>query len=133
MGKHFSDNLYSVWQVMRSDEDQPIVMVIHAGFTVRDELAVSVDLYDYEEPWYNCSTAAIVNIDDARRMARRHRVPYDRLPMFIVSCMEDWREIVNASFRQVVACFKEITECLLDEGCRFRIERTCGSNDRICC
>lgn len=118
---------------MCSDEDQHIVMEIHAGFTVRNELAVSVDLYDYEEPWYNCSTAAIVNIDDARRMAHRHRVPYDRLPMFIVSCMEDWREIVNANFRQVVACFKEITECLLDEGCRFRIERTCGRNDRICC
>ena len=35
--------------------------------------------------------------------------------------MAEWRELVNPDFRQVRACFKEITECLLDEGCRLKI------------
>ena len=118
---------------MSSDEDQPIVMDIYAGFTPRGELAIAVDRHDYDEPEYNCSTAAIVCIDDAKVMARRNKVEYHHLPHFIAGCMEDWREIVNADLRQVTRCFKEITECLIDEGCRFRIERTYGRRDTMCC
>ncbi len=133
MGKHISDKFYSCCHVMSSDEDQPIVMEIYAGFTSRKVLAVSIDLHDYEEPWYNCSTAAFVDVDDARQMAKRHKVKYDDLPQFISESMEEWRDIVNPNFRQVTDCFQEITECLLDEGCRFRIERTYGKGDRMCC
>lgn len=133
MGKHISDSFYSCRHVMSSDDDQPIVMDIYAGFTIRDELAVAVDCTDYDEPWYNCSTAAIINIEDAGRMAEYHKVSYYELPQFISECMVEWREIVNPTFRQVKDCFKEITECLLNEGCRFRIERTYGKNGCICC
>lgn len=129
---HPSD-LYSYCHVMSSDEDQPIVMDIYVGFTMRDELAISVDLHDYEEPWYNASTAAIVNVDDAQNMARHHKIKYENLPRFISDCMEEWREIINPDFRQVKDCFKEIIECLLDERCRFRIERTYGANGYMCC
>lgn len=133
MGKHISDNLYSCCHVMSSDEDQTIIMDIYVGFTMRNELAISVDLHDYDEPWYNASTAAIVNVDDAQRMAKRHKINYDNLPRFISECMEEWREIINPNFEQVKDCFKEITECLLDERCRFRIERTYGANGYMCC
>lgn len=133
MGKHFSDDLYECRHVMSSDEDLPIVMDIYVGFSQWDELTVSVELSDYEEPWRNCSTAAVVNVDDAHRMAARHGIDYERLPQFIAECMADWRKLINPRFGKVKDCFKEITECLLDEGCRFRIERTCGRGGRICC
>lgn len=121
MGKHFSDDFHSYSHVLSSDEDQPVVMEIYAGITPRGELAVSMDLYDYDNPRNDGSTAAVVNTDDARRMARRHGVGFDDFPQYISECMAEWRELVNPDFRQVRACFKEIAECLLDEGCRFRI------------
>lgn len=133
MGKHISDRLYFCDHIISSDEDQPIIMDIYVGLTDRDELVISVDYSDYEEPFYNCSTAALVNSDDAHVMAKRHKISYEELPMFISDCMEEWRTIINPSLSNVRDCFKEITECLLDEGCRFRIERTYGVNNYICC
>lgn len=118
---------------MCTDDDQPIIMFVSTGFTVRDELAVSINMLDYDDPRYNCSTAAIVNEDDARAMARRHGVKYSDLPLFIAQCMIEWHEIVNSDFKQASDCFKEITECLLDEGCRFRIVRTYGPRRYQCC
>lgn len=134
MGKHIGDSLYSPWcHIISSDEDQPIVMDLYVGFTQSDQLMVCVDLHDYDEPEYNCSTAAIVNPADSRTMARRHRVKHSQLPAFIAECMEGWGEIINPNFNQVIDCFKEITECLLDEGCRFRIRRTYGKDRHMCC
>ncbi len=118
---------------MCSDDDQPIVMSIVAGFNSRDELTVTVDFHDYEVSGNCCSTAAVVNSDDARAMARRHKVAFYYLPLFIAECMEGWHSIVNSDFNQVRDCFKEITECLLDEGCRLRIVRTYGQGGFSCC
>lgn len=118
---------------MSSDEDQPIVMDITVGFNCMGQLVVSVDLHDYKAPEYNCSTAAVVNLEDSRKMAGRHHVKHAQLPTFIGECMEEWGEIVNPTFNQVKDCFKEITECLLYEGCRFKIDRTFGKGDRMCC
>lgn len=117
---------------MSSDDDQPIVMDLYVGFNFRNQIVVCVDLHDYDEPEYNCSTAAVVDIDDARVMARNNKVDYRRLPVFIGECMEGWSEITNATFTQVEDCFKEITECLLDEGCRFKIVRTYGKGGHTC-
>ncbi|WP_290393663.1 hypothetical protein [uncultured Duncaniella sp.] len=134
MGKHFSDSLYSpCCHIMSSDEDQPIVMDIYVGFNISSQLVVCVDLHDYDEPEYNCSTAAVVHLDDSHKMAHLHRVKHSRLPIFIAECMEEWAYIINPTFTQVRDCFKEITECLLDEGCRFRIKRTYGKGNHMCC
>lgn len=134
MGKHISDSLYPPCRhIMSSDEDQPNVMDIYVGFNMYHQLVVCVDLHDYDEPEYNCSTAAVVNLEDSHAMARHHGVKHSRLPIFIAECMEEWGEVINPDFNQVRDCFKEITECLLDEGCRFRIIRTCGKGNYICC
>ena len=134
MGKHISDSLYSPrCYIMNSDDDQPIVMDIIIGFNIWDQLVVCMDLTDYDEPEYNCSTAAVVNLEDSQKMARRHRVKHHELPKFIGECMEEWGEIINPTFTQVRDCFKEITDCLLDEGCRFKIERTYGKYGHMCC
>lgn len=135
MGKHISESLINTpcCHIMSSDEDQPVVMDIYVGFNFSDQLVVCVDLHDYDEPEYNCSTAAVVNLEDSHAMARNHRVKHSQLPIFIAECMEEWREIINPDFTQVKDCFKEITECLLGEGCRFRIDHTYGKGDYMCC
>lgn len=134
MGKHLSDSLYTpCCQIMNSDDDQPIVMELIVGFNHEGRLMVCVDLTDYEEPVYNCSTAAVVNLEDSQKMSKRHHVKHHKLPKLISECMEEWSDIINPNFKQVRNCFKEITECLLDEGCRFKIERTLGKDEYICC
>lgn len=134
MGKHISDSLYlPCCQIINSDDDQPIIMEIIVGFNQSGQLVICADLYDYEEPEYNCSTAAVVNLEDSGKMARHHRVMHNQLPNFIGECMEEWGEIINPTLSQVRDCFKEITECLLDEGCRFKIIRTYGKDDHMCC
>lgn len=133
MEKHFCERLRSRCLVMSSDNDQTVVMDICVGFTDGNELAVSADLYDYEDSRNDCSTAAVVNSDDALKMARRHRISYAELPTFIAECMAEWREVINPRCSQVADCFKEITEHLLAEGCHFRIERTYGSDGTPCC
>lgn len=133
MGKHISDSLYlPCCQIINSDDDQPIIMEIIVGFNQSGQLVVCADLYDYEEPEYNCSTAAVVNLEDSRKMARRHRVEHNQLPHFIGECMEEWGTIINPTLSQVRDCFKEITECLLDEGCRLKIIRTYGKDNHMC-
>lgn len=117
---------------MYSDLDQPIVMEVMVGFNSRSDLMVVIIYGDSEEPCYNCSTAAVVNFEDAAKMAKRHKVLYWKLPEFIAECMEDWGELVNADFRQTRACFKEIVDCLIEEGCRLKIVRTYGKNSYIC-
>jgi len=131
MGKHLTKKLHTLRHIISSDEDQPIVIDIYAGFTEHLELAIAVEYYNYDEQKYNRSTAAIVKKEDAQRMARRHNVEYHELPQFISECMEEWRQIINPTTRQVNECFKEITECLLDEGCRFKIIHSYGHHDLI--
>lgn len=133
MSKIKSSSLFHRVWIMGSDDDQPIIQEIYVGFDNRDRLIVSIDNIDYEDRRYNCSTWVVLDKDEAELLARRLKVKYYRLPIFISECMEDWREIINADFTQVKACFKEIIECLLDEGCRFCIERTYGPHDWICC
>lgn len=132
MAKHITENLSNCYPIITSDEDQPIIMEIQIGFNSSKALTVSLDYFDYDEPEYNCSTAAVVNITDANEMARRHNIKYSDIPRFIAESMAEWDKVINPDFSQVRECFKEITECLLDEGCRFAIERTYGLHEFTC-
>lgn len=118
---------------MSSDEDQPIVQDLFAGFDVSGNLVVVIDNVNYYDERYCCSTAAVVRRSDAMRMARRLKVAYHKLPLFICECMEEWNEVLNPTFNQVQDCFKEIIECLIDEGCRIRFRRTKGRHGFTCC
>lgn len=130
--RHIGETLHSSYPVLTSDEDQPLVMELHIGFDSSQSLTVVADLYDYDDPSYNCSTAVVVNRDDALAMAHRHRVRYTQLPRYISECMEEWDEIRLPVIRDVRACMKEITDCLIDEGCRIRIRRTYGPHGYQC-
>ncbi|MDE5912564.1 MAG: hypothetical protein K2G94_05805 [Muribaculaceae bacterium] len=130
---HTLDSLHSLCYIINSDDDQPVVQDLAAGFDMNDNLVIAIDNIDYEDRHNNCSTAIIVSRHDAQRIARRHRIKYHCLPQFIGECMAEWKEIINPTFNHVQTCFKEISECLLDEGCRMRIRRTYGRNGFICC
>jgi len=131
--KFMSETLAVMCHIMSSDEDQPIVQDLGVGFDADKNLLVIIDNVDYEDPHYNCSTAAVVSRPEALRLARRLKVQLHQLPFFIGDCMAEWETVPNPTFSQVQDCFKEITECLLDEGCKFRIRRTRGRHGYVCC
>lgn len=106
---------------MCSDEDCTAVEDLVVYINTRKELVVRLDHTDYGNARRNRSTLAVVPDDDTSRLAERLDVTLSGLPDCIGECMDRWTHIVNPGFRHVRNCFKEITECLLDEGCRFRI------------
>ncbi len=129
--RYFDGTIAVGRHIMCSDLDQPAVMDLNVGFTYYGKLAITIDYDDCNHGDAMFSLSAIVDTDTARAMARRNGVKFNDLPDFIADCMSDWGEVVNPDFRCVTACFKEITECLLDEGCRFRIARTPGAGRHI--
>lgn len=123
----------SSFLIISSDDDQPIVQDLYVLIDSSYKLTVSVTNIDYEDDRYNCSTSAIVSPDETRKLAARLNIAPHKLPLLIGDAMKEWREIINPTFNQVQDCFKEITECLLDEGCRLKIKRTHGPHGFICC
>lgn len=119
-----SERLTDVCHIMNSDDDQPIVMTLSAGIRRASSLVICVDTENYENHRLDSSIGAVVGREDFMKLARRHSLNPDEVPQFIAECMAEWGELVNPAFTDVMDCFKEITECLLDEGCRFRIVRS---------
>lgn len=117
--------------IISSDEDQDVVIDIYAGFTKQDDLIISCERSNYNDPRDNLTTAAIVKKHDARLIAKNHHIPYRDIPQLVHDAMNLYREIINPTPQQIIDCFKEITECLLDEGCRFRIIRTRADSNTL--
>lgn len=119
--------------ILTTDEDQPIVQTVRVEFDHIGNLLAIIETTDYEDHDRDSYTIASVRRSDAVRMARRLRVPYKKLTDFIADCLCEWGDIVNADFDQAQACFKEIVECLIDEGCRLRIRRKFGKGGAMSC
>lgn len=129
MGNHFTEEIHGPYFIMCSDEDQPKVMDLYAGYNSRKQLVIACDFSDYDDEGHNCATAAIVDKEDAEALAKRLDVSFEELPKLISDNMEEWREIINPDCDQVVNCFTEITEMLVEDGCRYKIVRKYGKND----
>lgn len=121
-------DLHSACHVFCSDEDQTTVEDITVGFDSRQNLIILLEYTDYDSPSHNSSIHAKVDADEAAMLAARLEIPLTRLPSFISESMDDYSSIINPTLSQVRDCFKEITECLLDEGCHFSIIRTPSRN-----
>lgn len=131
--KHISEKNVTEWSVMCSDEDQPVYNEVLVGINKKLHLIVSIEHINYDDPRNNCSTWAELSTYETLRLARRLKVKPLNLPDFISECMaEDWAYIVNPSLQDTRECFKEITECLLDEGCHFRIKRIADDMNGVC-
>lgn len=131
--KTIFDEIVIPYHIMNSDEDQTVVIDLGVGCTRNGELIIYAEYTDYENPRYDCVTWVTLSNTEARRLARRLDVSFVKLPVLISDSMDEWSYIVNPTLTQVRDCFKEITECLLDEGSRFRIHRTIGYRNFICC
>ncbi len=110
-----------------------VVEDLYAGFDNDFNLIILCEHTDYDAPDYNCAICAIVKKEEAYRLAKRLKVSLCELPMEISNSMSEWNEIACPMPRDVRDCFKEITECLLEEGCRFKIERTYGKEGYMSC
>lgn len=126
-------NLWKCYHIMSSDEDQLVVEDLYAGFDAYMRLVVTIEHVDYEKPEYSCSVSAIVNKEDAFILSKKLKVSMMHLLDVISESMEEYSEIVNADFRQVQECFKEITDYFISEKCPYRIVRKYGKHGFICC
>lgn len=118
---------------MSSDEDQPAVENLYVGFDASMRLIVTIEYVDYEKPEYTCSVSAVVNKEDAFNLSKKLKVTMMDLPDAINESMEEYTEIANADFQQVEECFKEVTNCLINEKCPYKIVRKYGKQGFICC
>ncbi len=119
--------------VFNSHDDFSVVENLYTGFDSGFNLIVVCEHIDYDYPEYNCATYAIVKKEEAYCLAKRLKVSLHDLPKEISDAMSDWHEIACAVPNDVRACFKEITECLIDEDCHFTITRKPAQNGFITC
>lgn len=126
-----SDDLIRCICVFNSHEDFSVHEAIYVGYDDNLNLIIMCEYTDSDEPDYDCATYAILNKHEATRLAKRLKVTLLNLPLEIADSMSEWDEIVCPLPSDVRSCFKEITECLIDEGCHFRIKRKSARNGYI--
>lgn len=128
-----SEDLIRCINIFNSHEDFQVYEAVYAGYDEDWNLVIICEYTDCDAPQYDCGTYAILNKHEALRLAGRLKVPLIDLPLEIAESMSEWNEIVCPLPSHVEDCFKDITECLLDEGCRFKICRKSARNGYIAC
>ncbi len=128
-----SDDLIRCVCVFNSHEDFSVYEAIYVGYDDNLNLVIMCEHIDYDEPDYDCATYALLSKHEAVRLARRLKVTLLNLPLEIANSMSEWDEIVCPLPSDIRNCFKEITECLIYEGCHFRIHRKPATNGYITC
>lgn len=128
-----SDDLIRCVCVFNSHEDFSVYEAIYVGYDDDFNLVIMCEHTDYDEPDYDCATYAIMSKHETARLAKRLKVTLLNLPLDIANSMSEWDEIVCPLPSDVHNCFKEITECLIDEGCHFCIHRKAANNGYITC
>lgn len=121
-------DLHYPCHVFNSDDDSSPAEDITVGFDANRNLIVLLEYTDYDNPAYNSSIHAIVEASEASMLAKQLDVALTRLPQFISQSMDDYDSIINPTLSDVADCFKDITECLIDEGCHFKIVRNPSRN-----
>lgn len=107
--------------IAESDSDMEFVASIVVGFDYLNNFVVQYLFEDYRENGRDWERSAIVDEDDAKRMAQRLRVPLAALPKIIYDRFNDFSGISVPS--EVEGTFKEILDFILDCGARFRFKK----------
>ncbi|MCM1220735.1 MAG: hypothetical protein NC548_40220 [Lachnospiraceae bacterium] len=115
-------DLICVSYIFNSHEDFSVVEDIYAGFDKDFNFLILCEHTDYDDSRYNSATCAVLSKEEAYRLAKRLKVSLSDLPLAITESMSEWNEIPCPLPKDVRACFKEITDCLIDEGSRFIIK-----------
>lgn len=114
--------------VYESCIDYGVYEDVHVGYDEDMNLIVMCEHTDYDEQDYDCAVYAILNNHEAFRLARRLKVTLPDLPSEIAKSMTEREETECPYPYEAGDCFKEITECMIYEGCRFRIRRKPARN-----
>lgn len=117
---------------MESDEDQPAVESLCAGFDEAMRLTVTLEHTDYDCPTASCAVSAVVDRDDAYALSRRLGVAMAALPEALRGMVEKQVSVPNADFCQVQDCFRTLTDRLLRHGCRHTIVRRYAADGSSC-
>ncbi len=128
-----SDDLIGCVCIFNSHEDFSVYEAIYAGYDDNLNLIIMCEHTDSDESDYDCATCAVLNKSEAKKLAKRFKVTLLNLPFEIADSMSEWDELVCPLPSDVRNCFKEITECLIDEGCHFRIKRKSAQNGYVTC
>lgn len=112
--------LTSITLIAESDNDMEIVASIVVGFDYLNNFVVKYSFEDYREYGKDWERSAIVDEDDAKRMAQRLRVPLSDLPQIIYDKFNDFSGIAVPS--EVEDTFKEILDFVLDCGARYKLK-----------
>ncbi len=126
-----SDDLIRGICVFNSHEDFSVYEAIYVGYDDSLNLVIMCEHTNCDEPDFDCATYAILSKQEAARLAKRLKVTLLNLPLEIAKSMSEWDEMVCPLPSDVRSCFKEITECLIDEGCHFRMHRKPANNGYI--
>ncbi len=124
--------LWTTRLIMSSDEDQPIVEDLFAGFDESMNFIVAVEHTDYSDKDSSCLVYAVVSLEDAFNLAKGYGVPVKELADAIADSVSEYTEIINPYLSDVSDCFKEIIGSFTDKKCRFKVFREYGKDGYIC-
>lgn len=119
--------------VFNSHEDFSVYEEIYAGFDHEFNLMIVCEHSDSDDPDYNCATYAMMDKEEAFRLAKKLSVSLKELPTEISRSMEEWGTLPCPTPSDVKDCFKDITECIIEEGCHLKICRSPSKNGYITC
>ncbi len=127
------EDLFLLRYIFSSDDDGNPVEDIYVGYDEAFNLIVLIEHADYDFPEYNCCAYAVINKDEAFKLAKRLKASMTELPGIVSYSVDDeYYEIVNPSIRQTQECFRDILGCFANEKCIFRLVRTYGAYGYSC-
>lgn len=127
------DSLVCLAGILSSHDDFSVVEDLYAGFDSSFNLIILCEHTDYDNPRNNCATWAQVSKDEAFQLSRKLNVPLAELPEYIGESMAEGEGEEFAMPGDVRDRFKSVTDCLLAEGCHFRIHRRPASDGYVSC
>ena len=117
-------DLFLCSYVFSSDDDGNPVADIYVGYDESLNLVVLFELTDYDFPEFNRTCCAIIDKHEAYWLSKRLEVSMSGLPGFISNSVDDsYYEIINPTVKHARACFRDLIDCFIDEGCHIRMTR----------
>lgn len=117
------DELLRLECIFSSHEDFSVMESLYAGFDRDLNLLVLCRHEDDDHPENNRTTCAVVDKDEAYALSKKLGVAMRDLPETLADIMKDYRRIPCPMPSDVRRCFKDLTEVLLDEGCKMKVRQ----------
>lgn len=110
--------------IFGSHDDFSIILDLYVGYDNDFNLVILCEQTNYERPDSICALCAIVEKEEAYKLSRKLNVSMNDLPREISNAMSHYEKINCPEPSDVRDCFREITECIVEEGCKFKMIKT---------